>query len=129
METVGEEITMGASRKDLEILRREQVYRAVYFSDEESEKFKTMLQNNEPMTEGVYELEGRFYKYIDTDLSEKELTELLLLQQNKYLNLIEKHLSIQKGYLGSIKGGVIFFVTLTVITLSLGLLILMALLA
>ena len=118
---------MGASRKELEILRREQVYREEYFSDEESEKYKTMLQNNEPLPEGVYEFEGRFYKYIDTDLSEKELTELLLLQQNKYLDLIEKQLSIQKGYLGSIKGGVIFFVTLTVITLSLGLLVLMAL--
>ena len=118
---------MGASRKDLEILRKEQVYRKVYFTDEESEKFKTMLQNNEPLTEGVYESEGRFYKYIDTDLSEKELTELLLLQQNKYLNLMEEHLSIQKGYLGSIKGGVIFFVTLTVITLSLGLIMLMVL--
>ena len=127
MEIVGGEITMGASRKELEILRREQVYREEYFSDEESEKYKTMLQNNEPLPEGVYEFEGRFYKYIDTDLSEKELTELLLLQQNKYLDLIEKQLSIQKGYLGSIKGGVIFFVTLTVITLSLGLLVLMAL--
>ena len=107
-----------ALRKELDELREQAgIYQPIYCSDEESLEYKMLLNEKKPLPEGVYVYEGKFFTYIENELSEQEFEELLKLRKNKYLSSIEKRLVEQNEHLSSIRNKFAFLLFL-IITLT-----------
>ena len=104
-----------ALRKELDELREQAgIYQPVYCSDEDNAMFKMLLQDKKPLPEGVYVYEGKFFTYIENELSEQEIEELLKLRKDKYLNSIDKRLVEQNEHLNSIRNKFTFFLFLII---------------
>ena len=109
-----------ALRKELDELREQAgIYQPVYCSEEDNAMFKMLLQDKKPLPEGVYVYEGKFFTYMESDLSEQEFDELLTLRKDKYLKSIDKRLAEQDEHLSSIKSGVNFIVVVIFISIVL----------
>ena len=107
-----------ALRKELDELREQAgIYQPVYCSEEDNAMFKMLLQDMKPLPEGVYVYEGKFFTYMESDLSEQEFEELLTLRKNKYLDKIEKRMKVQNQHLSSIRSKFSFLIFL-IITLT-----------
>lgn len=114
-------------RKELDELREQAgIYQPVYCSEEDNAMFKMLLQDKKPLPEGVYVYEGKFFTYMESDLSEQEFEELLTLRKDKYLKSIDKRLAKQDEHLSSIKSGVNFIVVVIFISIVLSIVGLLA---
>ncbi len=82
----------------------------VYCDEEEEESLKKMKKEKLPLPDDIKIDEHEyFYRYIDTDLSEQEIKQLILYRQTSYLL--------------SIRNSMIFFVVLTIISIIVSLII------
>lgn len=76
----------------------------VYCNKEEEKLFRNMEKEKKTLPEGVENDEFGHFRYVETDLSEEKLNQLLLYRQLSYLR--------------SIKNSLIFFVFLTILLLT-----------
>lgn len=87
-------------------------------SDEENEKFASMLKDNQPLPDDVFQYKNdgigynNFYRIYSTDLNEQEINEYILYEQLKNIQ--------------SIKRGVTYFVVLSVISMFISFLVIIA---
>lgn len=63
------------------------IIQRVYCSKEETKQFKKLQKDKQPLPEGVIftDIPDVFFRYEHTDLSDKELSDLFLYRQTKYL--------------------------------------------
>lgn len=92
------------AKLDFGIVRKE------YCSTEEENKISKLKEQKLPLPEGIVEeYENEHFRYIETDLTDEELSKLITYRQTRYLK--------------SIKNSLIFFVTLAVISLIAGIIL------
>lgn len=94
---------LGQMRLELDLTQR------VYCSKEEEKQFKKMLKEKQLLPDDINFNENGHFRYIDTDLTKEELDNLFLYRQITYLR--------------SIKNSMIFFVVLTLVSLTVSLLV------
>jgi len=104
-------------KRELRQLRYENDFlQMIDCSKEDCKKYQQMLKNGEKLPEGVFQYTSQelgetnsFYTIYETDLTEEEKSEYILLRQNLMFNDIR-----------TIKNCVLFFTILAVISLVLG---------
>lgn len=107
---------MSVSRKNLhKWLYETNILDEIPCTVEENQQFTLLQEQGQPLPEGVFKYEEQYnkkyfeyYKIISDDLSEQEITWLIMIKQTKYLE--------------SIKYCLIFFVVLGVISIAIALL-------
>jgi len=82
---------------DMEMIQK------IYCSKEEQKEFKTMQKNKQPLPNDVKADDSGYFRFVDTALTQEELSQLYVYRQLSYLK--------------SIRNSMYFFVTLTIISL------------